>query len=268
MTATIENTLLPVDFVPPLLNPSPGGLVAAVSWTEEESGAPSRWLAEGVWFRGSVTGNFRGDGSTGVWGAPWCASPDALTAEERKDGTRPADLAPFDAVVCWGFDSCDMSAPSQQEIVVRAQQVLRIREPIMLAREFAGRLKLEAKTPAVAGDLVAAVGELESVLADANVVGYVHISPKLLPALANALLAQRTPTGWRTTGGHALVVDGGYRPVLGDDLLVATSAPYGWRNQVEVRTTVQPERNIFVALAERSSVIGFEALIGAVKVTP
>jgi hypothetical protein len=66
--------------------------------------------------------------------------------------------------------------------------------------------------------------------------------------------------------GHVLVIDGGYRVALGADLLIATSAPFGWRNQVEVRTTVKPEENSFYAMAERSSVIGVEAVLAAAKI--
>ncbi|MCH9728735.1 MAG: hypothetical protein K0U84_03460 [Actinomycetia bacterium] len=257
--------MLPVYFTAPLINPAPGGLVPAVSWTEQAD-AP-RWLAEGVAFRSSVTGNFGGEDSTGVWGASWCASPDDLTEDDLKDGTRPDDLDPFVPVTVWGYDACDLSAPSQAEVTDRAQQVLRLREPVLLAREFVTRAETDAGTPTAADDLVAAVGELESVLADANVVGVIHLAPKLLPALARYNLAQRTGAGWRSPGGHVLVADGGYTPVLSDDTMLATSALFGWRTAVEVTTTVKAEHNVFVALAERSTVIGYEAALAAVTIT-
>ncbi|WP_276760168.1 hypothetical protein [Mycolicibacter arupensis] len=265
MTITTESTMLPVDFVPPLLNPAPGGLVAATSWTEETG--PPRWIAEGIGFRGSVTGNFGGAGSSGLWAADWCAQPDDLTETDIKSGTRPGDPEPFVAVTTWATDSCDLTAPSRAEVQQRAQQVLRMREPMLIAAEFAARIKTDAGTPTAATTLVAALAEVEDALAGHNVLGYVHVGPKLLPALVSALLVTRTGAGWRTPGGHTLVVDGGYRTALGDATLVATSAPYGWRNQVEVTTTVQADENLFVALAERSSVIGAEAVLAAAKIT-
>jgi hypothetical protein len=116
-------------------------------------------------------------------------------------------------------------------------------------------------------DLVEAVGELEAVLADLNVVGVIHASPALLAPLVSRLLVTRTGTALRTPGGHALVVDGGYRPVFGDDLLIATSPTFGWRTPVEVRETIDPQTNTFIAISERSSVVGDEAAVGAVSIT-
>lgn len=266
MTITTETTMLPVDFVPPLLNPSPGGLYAATNWTEE-SGAP-RWLAEGVALRGSVTGNYGGDLSTGIWGASWCAQPDDLAEGDLKDGVRPSDPAPFVAVTTWGFDQCDLTSESQAEAIDRAQQVLRMREPAMVASEFATRIKADAGTPTAAPDLVAAVGEIEAALADTNTLGYVHIGAKLLAPLVSGLLAQRTTTGWKTPAGHTIVIDGGYTAKLGSDTLVATSAPFGWRTPVEVIPTTKVEWNQFVVIAERSALIGVERVIDAVKITP
>jgi hypothetical protein len=199
MTITAETTMLPVDFVPPLLNPSPGGLVASTSWTEETG--PARWLAEGVRFRASLTGNCHGHLSTGLWTAAWNAAAGDLGPDDIKAGTRPGDPAPFLAVTAWGVDSCDLSAPSQSEVIDRCQQVLRLREPVLIAGEFAARVKADAGTLTAAADLVAALGEVEDALAEANVLGYVHAGPKVLPALVSALLVSRTGAGWRTRRG-------------------------------------------------------------------
>lgn len=265
MTITTETGLLPEVFTPPLINPRGGGLFAATNWTEQDG--PPRWLGAGMAFRRSVTGNFGGDSSSGVWGASWCASPDELGADDVKDGARPDDPDAFTAVTTWAFDSCDLSAPSQAEVADRARQVLRMREPVLVAAEFASRITADAGTPASAGDLVAAVAEVEDALAEANVQGYIHVGPRVLPALVAGRLVFRTETGLRTASGNAVVVDGGYRETLGADLLVATSAPLGWRTQVDVTTSEKPEHNIFVALAERSVVVGVEAVLGAAKVS-
>jgi hypothetical protein len=107
-----------------------------------------------------------------------------------------------------------------------------MRWPVLVAREFITRAVADAGAPVAVADLTTAVGELEAMFADANVTGVVHCSPALLPALAHDL-ATRTGGGWRAPAGHLLVVDGGYRPVLGDDTLVATSGVFGWRGRSE-----------------------------------
>ena len=60
---------------------------------------------------------------------------------------------------------------------------------------------------------------------------------------------------------------GGYSGTL-NTTLIATSQPYGWRNVPRTLTTVEQKYNQYVAVAEQSFVIGYEALIGAAYVTP
>jgi hypothetical protein len=67
--------------------------------------------------------------------------------------------------------------------------------------------------------------------------------------------------------GHRLVFGGGYVDGLGDTL-VGTSQPFGWRNAVAIREAIDERHNLFVAIAERSVVVGYEALVGAVAITP
>lgn len=266
---TTYNTMEPQHFTPPLVNPAPGGLVYAVVWTEQDPAtSPPRWLAEGIQFRSSVTGNYSGELSTGVWGAPWCGDPGSGSgAGELKTGVRLADPDPFYPVTAWGYDECDLTAASRAEVRVRAQQVLRVRESVLLAREFATRLVQDVGTPTPVADLTEAVGELEAELADANTVGVIHCSPFLLPHLVSHVLVTRSGAGFTTASGHRLIVDGGYREVLGDALMVATSAPlFGWRVPVEVREAIDYESNTYAVVAERSSVVGYEAAVGAVTV--
>lgn len=52
------------------------------------------------------------------------------------------------------------------------------------------------------------------------------------------------------------------------DRPIGTSATFGWRSEVELRESIQHDRNRFVAVAERSFVIGYEALIAAAEITP
>lgn len=264
---TGSNEMLPMLFTVPALNPAPGGLVQAVTWTEQVGDA-TRWLS-GVQLEAAKVGNYSGDLSSGVWGADWCSDPGSGSgAAEVKDGTRPADPAPFWPVTAWAFDSCDLRPQSRAETIARARQVLRMRWPVLVAREFAARLVADAGGPLLVDDLTEAVGELEALFAEQNVTGVVHCSPFLLPHLVSHMLATRGGVGgYMTASGHAIVADGGYRPVLGDNLLVATSSPlFGWRNTAQVRESIDYGANTHVVLAERSSLVACEQVLGAVEV--
>ncbi|MGH3556415.1 hypothetical protein [Mycobacterium sp.] len=256
--------MLPVHFEPPLVNPAPGGLYPNVLWTDVGLDEASRHLT-GVEVRNV---NFPGDAATGVWSVPWCGVPDL--DGERKEGERGGDLPPFEPVVAWAFDSCDLTAPSRAEVEQRASQALRLRESVMVAREFAERLKLDAADLGATGqvdNVVDALAGIEGEFAEANVLGYVHLSPEWLPVLVSAQLVARSGTKWTTPGGHALVLDGGYRDGLGQTM-IATSAPlFGWRDQPQVRTSLDERRNLYIAIAERSVLVSYEEVIAAVEVT-
>lgn len=261
---TQYDTMLPVRFDAPLQNPAPGGLYAVVTWTEVGEDEPSRHLT-GVEIR--EAGNYPGD-QTGVWDADWCGVPDL--DGPRKEGDRADRLEPFTPVVVWAYDSCDLTAPSRAEVEARAAQALRIRESVMVGREFAERLKLDAAehldpAPTV-DDPAAALGRIEAALAEANAVGAVHISPHLRPLLVSRqLLRPNNSGGYLTPGGHRLIFDGGYVAGL-DDQIIATSMPlFGWRDQPVTRTTVDEQHNLYIAISERSVVVGYESVLAAVE---
>lgn len=116
--------------------------------------------------------------------------------------------------------------------------------------------------------MVAALAHIEAEFAEANVLGYVHASPAWLPVFVAAQLITRSGAKWTTPGGHALVFDGGYRAGLAGTI-VATSAPlFGWRDVPQVRTALDERHNLYVAVAERSVLVGYEAVVAAVEVTP
>lgn len=50
--------------------------------------------------------------------------------------------------------------------------------------------------------------------------------------------------------------------------LWATSAPYGWRDEPQVRTAIDERANTFAAVAERTVLVGYEALVAAVQIVP
>lgn len=253
--------LSPVRFDAPLVNPSMPGLWSATQWTEAEE--PLRWLPSGVEIR---PWNY-GFAGFGVWAAAWNARESDLGPDDVKaPADRPTGLPAFAAITTWAADECDLRAPSRDEVRTRASQIHRLREPIAVETEFAGRLLDDAGTPGDVADVVEAVGHLEDLFAQTNTVGFIHAAPSWAARASQANLIVRSGTGLRTPLGHAWVFGGGYGVGLAN-VLVATSQPFGWRGQVSVKTAEKLEHNRFYALAERSLVIGYEALIGAVDIT-
>lgn len=194
---TTHPDMLPVRFEAPPVNPAPGGLYSSVFWTDVGTDEVSRHLT-GVEVRGA---NFPGD-QVGVWDTDWCGVP-ALDGD-RKEGERGGVLDPFDPLVVWAFDSCDATEPSRREVEQRAAQALRLRESVVVARQFAARLLVDAADldaiPAVA-DVVAALAHIEAEFAEANVLGYVHASPAWLPVFVAAQLITRSGAKWTTPAG-------------------------------------------------------------------
>lgn len=255
---------LPVLFTAPRQNPAPQGLFAATQWTEVGESEPSRHL-NGVEIRGE---NYGGENAAGVWDADWCAVP-SLGSAQRKEGERPDWLDPFEPITVWAYDQCDLTAPSRAEVRARAQQLLRVQEQTAVEREFAARLLSEAAAlPSgieTAASLKLAIGYLEGVLAQTNTIGFIHIGAQWVAQETG--LFKRNGAAFTSPGGHTVVVGGGYVDGLADTI-VATSQPFGWRDQPSVREAIDERHNIFAAVAERSFVVGVETVVGAVTVTP
>ena len=253
--------LAPVEFEPPLVNPAAPGLFAATAWQTDDV---PRWLDGGKQFR---VWNYSGD-AFGVWTAPWCVAEDDLEPEDVKAGDRPDVPDPFLAMTVWAFDQCDLTEPSQAEVRAHASQNLRLREQAAVEAEFAARMLADAGAPDTAADIVGALGHLEGLLAVTNTVGFIHASAEWAASAAQAQLIVRTGTGLKTPLGHTWVFGGGYVGAGGlTDTLVATSPTFGWRTEPEVRDAFKLEWNRFAAVAERSLVVGYEALVGAVDIT-
>ncbi|SIJ61804.1 gp13 protein [Mycobacteroides abscessus subsp. bolletii] len=256
---------LPVAFTPPPLNPTTFGLYGAVgTWQADALG---RWR-HGVQFRPG--GNYGGTNSFGVWNAPWCGTP--TPADQKKAGTRPGGLDPFDPITVWAYDECDLTEPSRAEVESRAAQVLRLEEQVAVERELAGRLLLDAaELPGgigTAADLTAAVSALEAAAALTNTQAYFHIGAQWVSQDTSAgQLFKKSGTTWTSPLGNIWVVGGGYVDGL-EDTIVATSQPYGWRDEPQVRTAIDERANIFAAVAERTVLVGYEALVAAVGIVP
>ncbi|AZF93658.1 major capsid pentamer protein [Mycobacterium phage Faze9] len=259
-TLTTESSALPVQFDAPLVNPSPQGLYGATQWSEDAG--PSRFLISGV---DVLAHNYGGALSTGLWGAPWCVAPDDLTENDIKTGTRPQNLDTFVAMVPWGFDECALTAPSRDEVRLRATQNLRLREQVMVEREFADRLLDDVGTPDEVDGLIGAVAALEADLAVTGTLGLIHASAQLAAAATHLGLVLRSGNKLTTPLGHQWVFGGGYVDGLANTL-VATSPTFGWRDAVATREALDHTHNRFVAIAERALVIGYEAAIGAASI--
>lgn len=274
----MTSALLPVEFTPPLAVPGwPLGLDSATTWTKAADDDALHWLPSGVQIR---LRSYREPGAFGVWGAPWCVSPDDLDPEDDlKTGPPVADgdPDPFVAQTVWAFDrlqECgNLSAFDRGQAVERARQTFALRGPIAVETEFATRLLADAPTPTAADDLVAAVGHLEQTFAATGTFGLIHARVGLLALAEHLRLVVREPGTepgmpgvLRTPAGHRWVFGAGYAAPLGDKL-IGTSPTYGWRDEVAVREVIQYEQNQFVAIAERSVIVAYEALIGAAVIT-
>ncbi|MEU9805435.1 hypothetical protein [Mycobacterium sp. NPDC050853] len=257
MTAALS----PVPFDTPLVNPAPIGLVPATQWVDESG--PLRWLPSGVEFR---VFNYGGGTQFGVWTAPWNATESQLTATDVKDGERPEFPDTYIAQTTFASDECDLLKRSRDEVGARAQQVHRLLEPVQTEKALAARMLADAGTLVSKTGIVAAVGAIEGMIADTGTVGYIHASAELAASAAQANLIRFNNGRMVSPLGNTWVVGGGYVSGLGSKL-VATSPTYGWRGPVALRVAPSLQHNEFKAISERSLVVGYEALIGAVNIT-
>jgi len=264
--------LQPIQFEPPLQNPSPYGLFAATDWQvpadvgNSPEGAAVRHL-NGVDFR--PVGNYAGEGQFGIWPNDSCVGGEPVPNDMRKEGDRPVGLETFEPQVLWAYDECDLTPASQAEVRTRVQQILRLEEQVAFERQFSTRLLADADAlPGVmqtATSFKLAVGYLEAQMAMTNTLGYFHAGAQW--ASQEFGLVIKSGTKWVSPLGHTWVFGGGYVDGL-DDVIVATSPPYGWRDDVTVRTAIGERVNTFAAVAERTVLVGYEHLIAAVQITP
>lgn len=237
--------------------------------------AVTDWQASGRFHNGvSIKPqNYGGELAFGIWGVDWCSVPPLFDPEaapgapgsERKYGVRPDVLDPFEPMTVWAYDECDLTEPSRREVEARAAQILRLEEQTAVEREFATRLLNDAGTPVVKPNLRAAVGYLEGEAAKANTPVWLHVGAQW--AAREFGLFVKAGTQWTSPLGHTWVIGGGYVDGL-VNTIVATSQPFGWRDQPEVRASIEKQRNIYAAIAERTVCVGYEALVAAVQVAP
>ncbi|SON63385.1 hypothetical protein MSIMFI_04915 [Mycobacterium simulans] len=264
----MTTALSPVRFDAPLLPMPPYGLYQVVTWAQDGT-EPLRWLPSGVVIRPF---NFPGDDGFGIWNAPWNVDPDDLTEDDLKTGERPdiSDLAAHEAMTVYGFDHnyCgDMRESERQDVRDRAARNLARLEQRAVETSFAARLLNDAGTADSAADIVDAIADLEGALAKAQTPGVIHAGAQWATRALSKQALIADGTGFRTAMGHQVVFGGGYVDALGDKL-VASSPVFGWRGPVSQREAIRHTSNQFVALAERSVLLGYESAIAAVEITP
>jgi hypothetical protein len=245
-------------FDPPLV-PAPRGLFDAVTWLQDGT-LPLRFL-DGLQVRQQ---NIGVDGQFGVWDEDWCDAPDSASAATKIKERPDAVIFDVEPITVYAYDhnQCgDMTGTSRAEVRQRAIHVMTLTEQVSVETSVAARLLADAPTAVPVTSVTAAVSELEVALAKAGLMGYLHASPKWAAYLAES----RLNLNGRSPLGHTWVFGGGYADPLGDTI-VATTQLFGWRGPMAVRDAIKLELNQYIAIAERSMAIAYEAAVAAVKV--
>lgn len=257
---SVDLALGAVEFDAPLVNPSPFGLYANVTWVQD-GGMEARWLGEGVRIR---PWNYGGEKAVGVWDAPWCGDPDDTSdGPQLKYGVREDFQAPFVSATLWAYDECDATLRSQAEVQTHVVQNLRLMEQTLAEQLLAERMLADAISQNVGvtvPNLRDAVSFVEGRLAVTGTLGVVHANPELA-AQEFGLVVGNAPR-FLTPLGHRWVFGGGYVDTI-PETIFATSNLYGWRDDIQVRPTYDQRTGVYAAIAERSVVIGYEKLVAA-----
>lgn len=262
----MTSALLAITHEPALLGPPSKGLFEAVDWLQE--GEPLRFLASGATVRQP---NFVSTLQVGTWDEDWnVAAADVSTDKVIKRG----DLTDLDfaAFTLYAYDQ----DPCPHRLMDSAMTAVRTRATALLARheqalaETKIKTAFDANTPTAATptDLGGAVSAVETGLAKALLDsgdGYVFANVEDATALlAGQFIEKRggqyfTALDYRVIFTTNLVAKGEFR---------GTTKLYGWRGPITTRDHVEHTANDYIAIAERSMVIGYEAVVVAADVTP
>lgn len=251
-----NGTLLPVTYDPANAAQITTGLMGAVEWVQDGT-EPTRFIDTGVKFRYQ---NVLLDGQFGVWGESWCGTP---ATDKVKDRTTSFP-EPFTAMTVYGFDHnyCgDLNVECRAEVVERARHALDLNIDQSVETTLSARLITDAGAAPTKTGILATVSYLEGELAKKGLMGFFHVGAQW----AAYATEQRLNIGGRTPLGHRWVYGGGYVAGLGAKIIVTTQ-PYGWRGPVSERSTIQHDHNQFIAIAEQTVVVGYEAVLAAATI--
>lgn len=245
---TAYSSALPVAFTAPPTTARPGGLYAEVSWQTD-----AHFTVAGVEVRPTNIG-----GKVDYWDVGWCEDPADATKEPTD---RPVPLPPFDPIVVYAVDECGLSPAARSEVPTRARHMLTLLEQTAAESKLAERMLDDAPPSVPADSLGDVVGAIEAELAVLGLEGWIHASPKWAAEAARIRsLYGSLSSGYTTPLGHHWVFGGGYVDALGD-VLVVTTRPYGWRSGVTIAPVVDHQHNRMYAVAERTLVLGYEAVL-------
>lgn len=250
----------------PPVKPSLLGLYGHVSWLTDPD--PDRMLLHGgIKIRPH---NYGGDTAVDDWSQDnFALSSDDIT--DLKTGSRPdiSSLTAFVAKTVYAFDktqAADIRDVSLTEVRARASHNLELLEQGDLESALGTRLMSDAGTPSTATSLAEAVGILETKIALTGTTGAIHASPAMASLAAQDQILIGSFPNYTTALGNQWVFGGGYDDPLGTTL-VATSPVYGWRTGVLTSESLTPLGNVFIAVAERSVLLGYEKFIAAATIS-
>lgn len=236
---------------PPLANPSPGGLYPAATVIDYPD--PAR-LAAGVLVESMNCG------PAWVWPIN-CDDP--APDPSPKTSPRTANLPPFEGDVIGADDDCGIAVP-EAEARQRAEQLLRLREPVLVETELVPRLLAAAGTPTDVAGVVAAVGALEELVAGFGFAGVIHAAPHLAAAMHNAQLVTRTGAVLTSPSGHRWAFGSGYAG-LGETLVI-TGPVVVHRSSVDRPAGYDVTHNDRLNIAEREVLVTWECFADAVTI--
>lgn len=256
MTAVIQA----IVYDPPLVAANNSGLYGAVNWLQDGT-EPVRFFDSGVEFRPQNTGL---DTQVGVWTENWLVSAASIVTDKTQDRTTDFPDA-FTATVVYAWDhnyNGDLTAESRSEVDARARHAMNLLEVPTVEGQVASRLVTDAGSVTTKTGLVATVGYLEGELAKKGIEGYFHVGAQYAAYASEA----RLNMSGRTPLGHRWVFGGGYVAGLGAKIVVTTQ-PYGWRGPATLTPAfIKYDQNQYLAVAERSTVIGYEAVLAAATI--
>ena len=257
MTAVIQA----IVYDPPLVSANNSGLYDVVAWQQDGS-EPIRFFDSGVRFRPWNTGL---ENQVGVWDENWLVSASAVASSKSKDRT-DSFPDPFTSTIVYAWDhnyNGDLTVEARSEVDSRARHAMDLMEATVVESSVADRLITDAATlTTTKTGLVAALGYIEGVLAQKGIDGFLHVGAQYAAYAAQS----RLNNNGRTPMGHRWVFGGGYVDALGAQIVVTTQ-PYGWRGPATVTPAfIQYDKNQYLAVAERSTVIGYETVLAAVTI--
>ncbi|WP_280392885.1 hypothetical protein [Nocardia wallacei] len=240
-------TLPAVAHFADLQNPQPFGLYSAATVVPRD--APGRLALGGVdWVPSNC-------GPSGVWNHLICPPLDPDDPDDTKSGDRPDD-GHFPPVTIWATDECSLYATDTSASVARAEQLLRLHEPLWVERYVADLLADRATVLPAQTTITGAVGALEQALGEVGFSGVIHARRGLAATATEHRLVEHQGAMLTTTLGNRWAFGGGYTALA--DTLYATGPVTVWLDPSITRESIEHKINMRQIVAERSAVVGWE----------